>query len=88
MSYYLTESINDIICEYEAALDKFPWPNNLIVALMEEVGEVARAYIEQRGKKEVYSEAKQVAALALRIMIEEDELYTLSKGMIGDKKSS
>lgn len=64
--------------ELTRARAKFPMPNRTYVALCEEVGELAKALLDCKpGMPElaqhVYHEAKQVAAMAVRIMEEGDK---------------
>lgn len=54
----------------------FPKPDGLMVALTEEVGELAKALLDEPWKR-VEEEAVQVAAMALRVATEGDP--TLSK---------
>ena len=69
----------DIEAEYAYATAKFPGNNDNLTALIEEVGELANALLEQkRGKKsheDVYNEAKQVASMAVRIMRTGDDAF-------------
>ena len=62
----------DIAAEVVRARKKFPSREHLLAALGEEYGEVCKAYLENQGKDRVYSEAKQVACVAIRIMEEGD----------------
>lgn len=50
---------------------KFPPPNPNLIALVEEVGEVAKALLDESPLR-VKEEAIQVAAVALRIVLEGD----------------
>ena len=61
----------DVYTEVRAARAKFPANRNLTVALAEEVGELAQAQLQGDFEK-AYKEAKQVAAVAIRIMEEGD----------------
>lgn len=65
--------------EIDRARELFPQMSEGMVALMEEVGELANALIEhQKGNKPskaILEEAIQVAAVAIRIAIEGDERY-------------
>jgi len=58
---------------YEATtgMESYPDPSGLVVALMEEVGELARAMMSEP-RENIRAEAVQVAALAIRIAIEGD----------------
>lgn len=72
----------DVITEVGAATAKFPQPNPTFAALVEEVGEVAKALMDlQLGKAthaDVYNECRQVAAMATRIAIEGDPAFLKS----------
>jgi len=61
----------DVAEEVEAARAKFPEPYALLAALIEEVGELSKALMDEP-KARVRAEAKQVAAVAIRIMEEGD----------------
>ena len=67
--YYSTMS--DIVKEVERARKKFPDPYALLAALTEEVGELAKALLDEPMDR-VESEAIQVAAMAIRIIEEGD----------------
>jgi len=60
--------------ELQFAMTKFPSPNLTLPALIEEVGELAQALLKHKYEKggvvEVYAEAVQVAAMAIRIALE------------------
>ena len=58
--------------ELQRAQKKFPLPEASIVALTEEVGELAQAALNKSWTKEVREEAIQVAAMAFRVAIEGD----------------
>lgn len=66
--------------EAAGAQTKFPSTKHMHAALVEEVGELANALIEHdRGKLtagDVFDEAIQVAAMAIRIATEGDESFT------------
>lgn len=57
------------------AMKKFPQPNPNLAALMEEVGELAQAFLQGQEPYRIYAEAKQVAAMACRIAIEGDPQF-------------
>jgi NTP pyrophosphatase (non-canonical NTP hydrolase) len=79
--------ITEVVSEIAEAREKFPKPDHLFPALIEEVGELAQALMEvQRGgidkrtgkpftNADVFNEAVQVAAMAARIAAEGDPLY-------------
>ncbi len=60
-----------VIGEVKLAQEKFPDPCGNMTALVEEVGELAKALMEEP-KENVYKEAIQVAAMACRIATEGD----------------
>lgn len=82
-SFELTTQFADVVMadvsrEWVSAMQKFPqWPENNfegLAILTEEVGELANAFLELKHRhktevteSEVYSEAVQVAAMAIRI---------------------
>ncbi len=57
------------------AVKKFPQPNQNLAALMEEVGELAQAFLQGEEPYRIYAEAKQVAAMACRIALEGDPQF-------------
>lgn len=56
--------------EVHRARAKFPTNEHLLAALAEEVGELNHAFLEGEGKARIQAEARQVAAVALRIATE------------------
>lgn len=66
--------LTDVKAEYGRATAKFPENKKLDAALMEEVGELAKAllHIQEKGASaaNVYEEAVQVATVAMRIAVE------------------
>ncbi|KAB0665635.1 hypothetical protein F6V25_07895 [Oryzomonas japonica] len=64
--------LTDVAEEIQAARKKFPDNGHLLAALVEEVGELATAYLENEGTSRVWDEAKQVACVAARIATEGD----------------
>lgn len=65
-----------ISAEVSAARIKFPGNRRLIVALLEEAGELAKALLQGRERDEVEREAIQVAAVAVRIIEEGDGMFS------------
>ena len=57
--------------ELERAREKYPNPNATLAALVEEVGELARAVADE-SRERVRAEAIQVGAMALRIILDGD----------------
>lgn len=72
----IVRMVQDIDEEVSHARKKFPTNRHQLTALTEEVGELSQAMLEQHhGKKtaqDVYSEAVQVACMAMRVAIEGD----------------
>lgn len=64
-------TIIDITNEVVSARSKFVSTDGLMTALTEEVGELAKAILDEPWAN-VYTEAKQVAAMAIRMMEECD----------------
>lgn len=70
---------SDIKSELSSAKKKFPGREHNLAALTEEVGELANAMLEHhRGKldaQNVWSEAVQVAVMAIRLATEGDSTF-------------
>jgi NTP pyrophosphatase (non-canonical NTP hydrolase) len=71
---FFLESVTE---EVVKAINKFPWPNPNLAALTEEVGELAQAMLQKKSHEEIYKEAVQVAAMAMRCAIEGDPQFIL-----------
>lgn len=69
---HLGEALYDVQNEVLRARQKFPDNDLLMVALTEEVGELAKALLDETPER-VYAEAIQVACVALRIATEGDK---------------
>lgn len=54
---------------------KFPRPRWTCAALVEEVGELHRAFLQKQGRERVRAEALQVATLAIRVYEEGDTSF-------------
>jgi hypothetical protein len=71
--------LNDVRDEVDRARRKFPGTNLVLAALTEEVGELAQAMLKRRAGKmtdeDVWKEAVQVAAMALRCAVEGDPSF-------------
>lgn len=65
-----------LVAEMARARQKFPSNRFLLTALVEEVGECARALLSETPER-VAEEAIQVACVALRIVEEGDSIYQL-----------
>jgi NTP pyrophosphatase (non-canonical NTP hydrolase) len=63
--------------EVSRARKKFPTNKHLVVALVEEVGEVAKA-LQDETREQLIAELVQVAAMALRLAVEGDPDYERS----------
>ena len=75
-SYDDLDFFHDVQQELIRARMKFPSPHFSMTALTEEVGELARALLKAKAGKgtalQVWQEAVQVAAMALRVAVEGD----------------
>lgn len=69
--------LSDVSREIDSARAKHPGNAHLLVALMEEVGELAKAHLEYEGPDRIWAEAKQVACVAARIALEFDADFPL-----------
>ena len=68
--------LSDVMAECCEARIMFPHPNACMTALTEEVGELAKAMMDEPSPR-VYKEAVQVATMAMRLALEGDP--TLNK---------
>ncbi|MEQ5770025.1 hypothetical protein NFH98_20855 [Halomonas sp. H33-56] len=68
--------------EHGAAVDKFPSPEASMCALTEEVGELAKALLEESPER-VRREAIQVATMAMRVALEGDPTLNGYRHRIG-----
>ena len=68
--------------ELEMALQKYPSPNTNMVALQDEVGELCKA-MNKESRARVHAEARQVAVMAIRIMLEGDPYVDLHREHVG-----
>lgn len=64
-----------INAELLRARAKFPGNRHLLTALVEEVGELAKSYLQKEPKDRQSAEATQVACLAVRIIEEGDAVF-------------
>lgn len=69
----MADIFTEIRDEVERARAKFPGRGHLTAALMEEVGEVAKALLEGEPVESLRAECVQVACVAIRIAEEGDE---------------
>lgn len=79
----ISERMQNLAVEIEAELGraraKFPSAFNLNMALQEEVGEFARAQMQQLGWAKIRTEGIQVIAMVIRIIEEEDQSLVVTK---------
>jgi hypothetical protein len=66
-----TTTLELVSLEVTRARTKFPRGRNLLTALVEEVGELASALLQEGNTAHSHKEAMQVAAVAIRIMEEQ-----------------
>ena len=71
IAFYGEELARDIDTEVAMARQKFPDPRGLMMALTEEVGEVAKALADESPER-IREECIQVAAMAIRLAEEGD----------------
>ncbi len=73
--------IDDVNAEVQRARSKFPKPDYLVTAFSEESGEFVKAVLDKMfgkaTKDDVYSEAIQVIAMAVRLIEEGDPIHKL-----------
>jgi hypothetical protein len=75
--------IVDLIICLNKARTKFPGNRNRLDALVEEVGEVATALMDNEGEERVHAECVDVACTAMRLALEGDANYPKQvQGMI------
>ncbi len=65
--------------EVVRAREKFPGNKKMLAALMEEVGELARALLQRKPQADVKKECIQIAATAVRIFEEGDADFAAGK---------
>ena len=65
----------DLAEEVLRAREKFPSNRFLLAALTEEVGELAKAYLQREGRDAIRKEALAVACVAMRIYEEGDAIF-------------
>jgi NTP pyrophosphatase (non-canonical NTP hydrolase) len=76
--------------ELKAAREAFPGKTHMLTALVEEVGEVAKAMMEHDRKEgtsvqQVLREAVQVASMAIRIAVEGDDNFLYEFPIVEDE---
>lgn len=78
----IEDFLEEVEREYHHARVKFPEPDANIPALMEEVGELSKAIMEEP-RRRVIREAIQVAAMSARVAIEGDPTLDKYRAMKG-----
>jgi hypothetical protein len=78
------EMLGEIREELTRARTKFPGRNLTLVALMEEVGELASAVMD-KPREEVFREAVQVAVMAMRVWLDGDHSVEYRRSQNGLK---
>jgi len=68
-------SVRALADEIERARNKFPSNQHLLAALVEEVGELAKAFLENESPERIRAEAIQVACVAIRVFEESDSAF-------------
>lgn len=75
----LNKFLEDVQSEVNRARAKFPGTKHVLPALMEEVGELAQAFLDHSYGKDtpehIYQEAVQAAAMAMRCAEEGDTTF-------------
>jgi NTP pyrophosphatase (non-canonical NTP hydrolase) len=76
--------------ELKAAREAFPGKTHMLCALVEEVGEVAKAMMEHDRKEgtsvqQVLREAVQVASMAIRLAVEGDDNFLYEFPIVEDE---
>jgi hypothetical protein len=69
-------TVADLCAEVERARRKFPGNRHLLAALVEEVGELAQAYLQRSSPSDIRKEAIQIACVAIRIVEEGDSEFS------------
>ena len=74
-----SQALEDVVDEIGRAIEKFPDNKHQLTAMNEEVGELNQAILENHHgdvtAREVYEEAIQVAAMAIRVATEGDHSF-------------
>ena len=87
-SYRVLEMVGDIMNELARARKKFPGNKHQNTALAEEVGELSKALLEletdEATHQDVYDEAVQVAAMAIRVATEGDSDFIYKSELVFD----
>ena len=76
------EFVHAVVKELERARTKFPSSIHCYTALVEEVGELGKAFISE-GETEIHDEAVQTAVMAIRCGVEGDKSYAVYRDMKG-----
>lgn len=86
MGYHVSPrpvTMGDLAEEICRAREKFPKNAHMLAALVEEVGELAKALLEGEPNEDIRKEALQVACVAIRIAEEGDADYPNAKPSSG-----
>jgi len=70
-------TLDALHAEVERARSKFPSNRHLLAALVEEVGELAKAFLEDEPRDRMRAEAIQAACVAVRIFEESDSTFAV-----------
>jgi hypothetical protein len=73
-------TLRDVAEEVRRARTMYPRNDHMLAALMEEVGELAQAYLQGKAWSEIRGEAIQVACIAIRITEESDADFPDARG--------
>jgi len=74
--------VEAIVKELARARGKFPSSIHCFTALVEEVGELGKAFISE-GETEIHDEAVQTAVMAIRCGVEGDKSFAVYRDMKG-----
>ena len=77
------ETLDAVSAEVQRARSKFPGNKHNLAALVEEVGELAKAFLKDEPHARIRAEAIQVACMAIRIAEEGDEAFDEKDWSIG-----
>ena len=84
------QMIKDILAELKRARKKFPENRHQLTAFNEEVGELNQALLQcqygGKGHNDVYMEAVQAAAMAIRVGVEGDSTFNYNSADVHQRK--
>lgn len=81
---HMEELIREIRMELKRARAKFPSSDACVVALMEEVGELAKACLDESPER-IREEAVQTAVMALRVVLDGDHTLDGYRTRVGQQ---